>query len=170
VLLGWSLVHDVGTIGGELGVDVRSRSWLDEWLLADALLDTFNALGIEPGQAQRGVDLVKILTANSQSFATVDATGAFEFASLLISDRDVQRFIGANRYENVLWFNAESWEELLQWLVVASTILLPEEAALQSRHALAAQWQTAAKDAGYQVVKLLEQVRSRNRKHSLKPA
>jgi hypothetical protein len=158
-LLGWSLVHDLGRVTSEHNVDARSRSWLDEWLLADALKDTLSHFGLDEYSAQRSIGLIKVLVANARGFATNDGSSLFEFLSLLISDGDVQRFIGVNRYDNVLWFNQEGWDELLWWLFTVTVIEQPANESLQSRHEIVTQLQEAAQASRYQVVKLLDHVR-----------
>jgi hypothetical protein len=163
-LLGWSLVHDLGRIIDEHNVDARSRSWLDEWLFADALGDTFRTLGFDEQTTQRSVGLVKILTANGRAFAANDGASLFEFLSLLISDTDAKQFIGVNRYDNVLWFNKEGWDELLWWLFAATAINQTDGEGLQRRYATVTQLQEAAQESGFQVVKMLNHVRQTSAK------
>jgi hypothetical protein len=158
-LLGWILVHDLGRLVGEHNVDARSRSWLDEWLLADALQDTYRALGFDEYSAQRSIGFIKSLTANSRGFAADSYSSLFEFVTLLISDTDAKQLIGVNRYDNVLWFNKEGWDEFLWWLFAAAAIDQTDAETLQRHHTTVTQLQEAAKESGYQVVKMLNQVR-----------
>lgn len=158
-LLGWILVHDLARVTSEHNMDARSRSWLDEWLLADALQDTYHALGFDEYSAQRIASLIKILTANSRGFAANDGASLFEFVTLLISDADAKQFIGVNRYDNVLWFNKEGWDELLWWLFATTAINGTDEDTLQRHYTTVTQLQKVAEESGYQVVKMLNHVR-----------
>jgi hypothetical protein len=35
----------------------------------------------------------------------------------LLADSEAQRFLGVNRFDGVLWFNKESFEQLLWWML-----------------------------------------------------
>ena len=39
-----------------------------------------------------------------------------------LQDNEVQRFMGINRHQGVLWFNKETFEELLWWLYAAAAV------------------------------------------------
>jgi hypothetical protein len=77
----------------------------------------------------------------------------------LISDTDAKQLIGVNRYDNVLWFNKEGWDELLWWLFTAAAINQSDEEGLQRHYSTVTQLQEAAQESGYQVVKMLNHVR-----------
>ncbi len=84
----------------------------------------------------------------------------------------MQRFIGVNRYQDVLWFNQESFEQLLWWLFASSVIdLTARQAAIPAaedeqtslvaqsiveHYDLIKRLQKAEHESHYQVEKLLE--------------
>jgi hypothetical protein len=87
----------------------------------------------------------------------------------LFSDSDVQQFLFVNRYQGVLWFNKESFEQLLWWLQFAAYIGLrcdpsiPSDAvsfALCQIETVLQSWEEAAYRCNYQVDKLLDAVES----------
>ena len=44
------------------------------------------------------------------------------FINNLFHDQDIIRFLKINRYENILWFNKESFEYVMWWLFVIAVI------------------------------------------------
>ncbi|OGO29233.1 MAG: hypothetical protein A2136_00065 [Chloroflexi bacterium RBG_16_54_11] len=40
----------------------------------------------------------------------------------ILSDTDAQGYLGVNRYQDILWFNKESFEDLLWWLFIAAVV------------------------------------------------
>jgi hypothetical protein len=73
----------------------------------------------------------------------------------------VQRYLGFNRYQGVLWFNQESFEEWLWWACAAAIIhrssLQPGELAnlaVQDLEDFVRRVKASAMDSGYQVEKL----------------
>ena len=154
-LFAWAIVQDLGKIVKPQDDGTQSRAWLDKWLFADTLNHTLRVLDVAQNDAQDAVTIVKILTLHNDAFAKTTDKSLFSFVSLLISDDDVKRFIGVNRFENVVYFNREHWEELLGWLLK----VVEMEGESPSHRVLVAQLETAAETAGYGVVKLLVDVR-----------
>ena len=40
----------------------------------------------------------------------------------IFSDNDAQLLLGVNRYQEILWFNKESFEDLLWWLFIIASV------------------------------------------------
>jgi len=80
----------------------------------------------------------------------------------MLREREVQAYLGINRYEDVLWFNHEAFEQWAQWIMLLSTVDLATEAGddfaevFVVRYTLVRQWLKAEAASEYQVVKLLE--------------
>jgi glycosidase len=138
-----------------------SRAWIDEWLLGKIIRQTFRDLDDDEPGAERHLLLVKILVKNVQTLQPANI-------QTLLSDPEVQVFIGVNRYQDVLWFNQESFEELIGWLQtltrleLAAADLLEGPAlsaaavnAIQAEAAMAAKMVQAAGQSAYQLEKLL---------------
>jgi glycosidase len=123
-LLGWAITHKLGKIVSESGYNEISRSWIDEWLLGKIIANALTNMGISEPQAWRSVGLIKILIGSDGWFdANVpNRQRAYEILYALLKESDVQRFLGINRYQDVLWFNEEAFEELLWWLYISEAI------------------------------------------------
>jgi hypothetical protein len=83
----------------------------------------------------------------------------------LLRDGDVQRFIGVNRYQDVLWFNKERFDDLLWWMYLILVIqtcadpdLTPDKAlhSILTDFELIKRLQQAEDGSGFQVEKLIE--------------
>ena len=42
---------------------------------------------------------------------------AYQILSSILSDSDALNYLGVNRYQDVLWFNKEAFEDLMWWLI-----------------------------------------------------
>jgi glycosidase len=115
-LLAWALVAPLGVVCAEDGVADRSRAFLAEWLLGPELQRSFQAMGV--AEPERAVRLVEVLVTHQDWLVQVADTRdpASKLLERLLSDEEVRSFIGENRYEDVLWFNKESFETLMWWL------------------------------------------------------
>lgn len=114
--LGKMISHDKGH--PEADSAEISRSWIDEWLLGKIITGTLQELGMEQDAARRAITLVKILIKHR---TPGNQPVIFNLQSLF-SDRAVQAYLGVNRYQDVLWFNKEAFEELIWWLYATAII------------------------------------------------
>jgi hypothetical protein len=170
-LLGWLFVHDLGRIAGEADFDQRSRSGIDEWLLGRIIAGALRDFGLDEMAAARVVTAIRILTAHQRWFAGHAPTEAWAYRTLdsWLRDDEVRRFIQVNRYQDVLWFNHESFEQLLWWMLAAAVISIladPARTGAEASNAIQAccevvtALQAAEEQSGYQVERLLEAARS----------
>lgn len=168
VLFGWVFIHRLGyMLDKESGQDF-SRAWMDEWLLGKLLFRAFEDLGMSEGQAWRAVATIKLLITHRDWLEKLEQTdkklAAYTALQNWLKDSDVQRFIGVNRYQGILWFNKEAFEEWLWWMFVAAVvqILVDSEVKEQipqktlSAYSLVASLHKASTESQYQVESLLQ--------------
>ncbi|MBU0494280.1 MAG: alpha-amylase [Chloroflexi bacterium] len=163
-LLGWLFIHALGQVDAGTDAAQQSRSWLDEWLLGRIIAGTLRDLGFDEGAAWRSVAAIKCLI-NHQNWCEAEPAGAYPVLADWLKDSDVQGFIQVNRYRDVLWFNHESFEDLLGWMLVVAAVTIaadPARPADEVAPAIAAcyevvrQLEQAEEESGYQVARLLE--------------
>jgi hypothetical protein len=149
-LFAYLFTAQLGRIINEADAAEISRSWIDEWLLGKFIVQTLRELGMEEPAAWRIVTLVKILVQHGAALHLAPA--AFNL-QILLADLDAQAYIGVNRYQGILWFNKESFEELIQWLYTIGMLIDPARQA--DLELLVQRWQAAADASAYQLEKLL---------------
>jgi glycosidase len=166
-LSGWLFTHTLGRAVSEQGVAQISRSWIDEWLLGRIIASALQDLGLEEGSAWWAVTTIKILTTHQRWFEIHDIEEGRPYRVLQswLQDSEVQRFMQVNRYQDVLWFNKEAFEQLLDWMLMAATTaisadlqLSPDQAAAQVKtcHDVVGQLKEAERASEYRVERLLE--------------
>ncbi len=166
VLLGWLFTHPLGKVVGDPHFAGRSRSWLDEWLLGKVIAGTLQDLGLDEQAARWRVLLIKLLITHQRWFELL-AEGenpAYQVLGSWLSDDEVHQFLQVNRYQDVLWFNKESFDELLWWMQLIAEVQIradPDWSADEAARALARvheiikRLQQAEEESEYQVEKLL---------------
>jgi hypothetical protein len=147
---------------GEAGYEQQSRSWIDEWLLGKIVAGVLGDLGLDEAAAWRAIAVVKLVTAHQRWSV---AKRPHQVLEGLLQDDEVQQFMQVNRYQDVLWFNKEAFEELLEWLLLVAAVQVsaepgqaPDEAAAEiaACYGVIKKLERAEKKSGYQVEKLLE--------------
>ena len=168
-LLCYLFTHLLGEVTGSPEAPEVSRSWMDEWLFSKIIVRALGDLGVEEGETQRAISLIKILTAHQGWHSPFPQPHAL--LQNWLKDSEVQRWIGVNRYQGILWYNKESFEALLWWFFVTSLLDLlaeapvghektPEEEArlvqtIKEIHVLIEKLLEAEAASDYQVEKLL---------------
>ena len=160
--LSWWSVHSLGKIVSEAGFEGQSRSWIDEWLLGKVIASALQDLGLDEHAAWQAVAVVKLLTSHQRWFAVQAADArlrAHKILESLLKDDEVRQFLRVNRYQGVLWFNKEAFEQLLWWLWLVAVVEIgaePQRAEeILACSDIVEQLRQAAEKSGYQVEKLL---------------
>ncbi len=165
-LLAWLFTRDLGYVVSETNAAQISRSWIDEWLLGKIIAASLQDLGANESTAWRSVGLVKLLIEHGQP-CDLRPDNAQQVLEAWLADGEVQRFIGVNRYQGILWFNKEAFEEWLWWMFTAAVINLtalpkPDQSGESVAKDILACYEmirhliAASEAAGYQVEKLIE--------------
>jgi glycosidase len=177
VTLGWLITSQLGKIVANTSYEEISRSWIDEWMLNKILVSTLNDLGLDERSNWRAVTLIKLLTSHHSWWKLIEPSrvkdiqaSAYQLLTELLSDSDVQVYLGVNRYQDILWFNKEAFEDLLWWLYVVACLEIVSETIQPERANDSAQMilelfnainglLASAEAAGYKLEKLLELVK-----------
>lgn len=127
-LLAWVFTRDLGRMESSSinTAEARavSRSWVDEWLLGKAIAGMLKDMGMDETNALRGVARVKLMIQHNLWCDDLGKNGNSIFLILQdwLQDSDVQQFIGTNRYQGILWYNKESFDDLLWWMFQAAVV------------------------------------------------
>jgi hypothetical protein len=125
-LLGWLFTHALGKIAGEADFEQTGRAWIDEWLLSKIIANAAQDMGLNERAAWRAVETVKLLISHQRWFGmqVPKTRRAHEVLYSWLSDEDVRRFLQVNRHDDVLWFNKESFDQLLWWMFAVAAIAI----------------------------------------------
>jgi hypothetical protein len=131
-------------------------------IIAAALRD----FGLDEGAAQRAVDVVKVLTSQQAWFdaGVPAARRPGQVLDELLADHDAARFLQVNRHNEIDWYNKESFEELLAWLMLIEAVQAAAAGAdgpktLGAAYDAIVALQAAEAQSEYQVGKLKEAVK-----------
>ena len=163
----WSVLRRLGDALGAHDPEL-SRSLLHELRFARLVHRAGEALGLSEEDVRRRLALVRVLLSHAgwmeRAAAAVSGGAGLPLAEL-VADPDLPAFIQVNRWQDVLWFNRECFEELADHLlavaVVAAAAARPGEPAATA-DALHRYWpvrqrlQAAIEASGYQLQHLMD--------------
>jgi hypothetical protein len=170
VLFIWNDIRLIGrVITAENQYAEISRSWIEEWGLTRLIEGTMEDLGFDYQQSQSSVTILKLLVRQQNWILEIDdKTTPAGLVEKLLSEEDVRKFLGINRYRGKLYFNKEAFESLMWWLLTTGLIRLVSDAEksltedieiLINAFNLINEILDAEKDSEYQVDRLLDSLK-----------
>jgi hypothetical protein len=138
----------------------------EELLLGPVLANVFCDRGLDEGAAWRLVALLRMLRRLPLPSLVAKVPAADRAAALvraLLVDEAVRPYMRVNEWEGVSWFNRESYEQVLWWMVALDALAVVAEpgrtaaqiaARIAAAERLTAALARAGETAGYQLDKL----------------
>jgi len=167
-LFEFAFVHELGRLAKPDDFIEQTLAWWDEWQLSTRLVEVAQTMGLAPEAAVRAAQVVRVLISQQRWFASLGKLPAEQVLEGWLADEAVQRFLGVNRYQDVLWFNHESFEQFVWWMMLLHVLdVCADEQGSASQvvevvladYELVQRLLQAEQQANYQVVRLLEAVR-----------
>jgi hypothetical protein len=169
-LLSWLFVHSLGRLVDDAGFAQVSRQWIDRLLLDRAITRALLDGGLHPGAASYALQTVRVLTRHQGWWhrSASDRSSAYRSLASWLDDSDVRQLVQANRHDGILWFNKESFEHMLRWMLVTALVTAhagrdDEEPTLACRaaeaYAVVEELRQVAEESDYRLDSLLRTAR-----------
>jgi hypothetical protein len=121
-LLGWVFVHHLGKLSPAEEFEFQSLTWLSEWQFSKQLNETYRAMGLDEGAASRTIATIRLLIDQQSWYRRLGRLPLKEVLSHWLADEEVVRYLGINRFKDVLWYNKESFEQFTWWMFALSAL------------------------------------------------
>lgn len=115
-LFGWAFIHNLGRMAGKGNPNNQTISWLEEWQLGKIMSESFLEMGIDPSMVQAVMQATHFLVTQQSWYSKLASSNLKTMLQAWLSDEHIQAFLGINRYQDILWFNKEKFEEFTWWL------------------------------------------------------
>jgi hypothetical protein len=84
----------------------------------------FDELGFTDKDTWEGLSLMKIFTVHQRWVRLIEKRNAYIALAPFMNDSEVQQFLRINRYKEALWFNKETSELLLSWMLFTGVVAI----------------------------------------------
>ena len=163
----WLFIHPLGEIISSNGaIAEQSRSWIDEWMFDRLLTNVFRELDFDDKDIWEALSLIKIFTTHQHWLSDKDTFNIYTALEPFLGDSEVQQFLQVNRYKNILWFNQETFELLLSWMLLTGIIAITvknenakEALTVNDLHKAITKLRQAAAQSQYQLGKFIELIK-----------
>ena len=169
-LLSWIFTHSLGEMVSNKDYAGISRTWIGEWLLGKIIANTLINMGLSEHVSWRSLGIIKLLNSHQDWYdgQIPKKQRAYHALQSWLRDNELQQFLGVNRYQDVLWFNSESFQELLWWMFLISLVKTSPKMGqsdlgaqeIITQYEVITELLKAAEESGYQVEGLLEAVKN----------
>ncbi|TFG63501.1 MAG: alpha-amylase [Spirochaetales bacterium] len=162
LMLLWALFKPVGSLIDDDAAE-GSCSFFDEWLLTKPVSRLLEESGLNAYSIDRLTFTLKVLLLHQDWYTSADESSPEAAAGAametFISCDETRLFLGENRFEGILYFNRECYEEFIWWMFTIALLNLIEtdKAAeeLPRLKSVMEAWISAEKASGYKVQELL---------------
>jgi hypothetical protein len=160
----WLLIRRLGEVVDRSERRQLAIGWFDEWLFGRVIERQLQQLGLESTEAGRVVDTIRLLLAVEGWWATGDdeIVDLAPVMAELVSFDPGRTHLGVNRWDGVLWYQAEAFDELVRWLrVVAMVETWDDPRAMEAVDEALERLNTAGEACGCRVAELLKSLAGR---------
>ncbi len=162
-LIGWAYLSEIGGLIPAADGAETALSWMDELRLARAIEDTMIASGCSPVEVQTAIQAIRIGIRYQGWYNVAGSESEKQLLRKWLSDSEIQNFLKVNRYNGILWYNRESFSELLTWMQVIALVETQHESLASSTVAetllgtneVMKKLKAMDKKSAYQVLKLI---------------
>jgi len=163
------IVHQLGRFESNDNFKLLSRSLFDELRLSKYINNTLNGLSEDQEEKKLEADSIIRLMIGFQDWSNSVIDGKKDLHSVFqkfFSDPEVQQYLMVNRFQQLLWYNAELFDKFIRWMWIVAIIELlikPREEVNEELKKLLDYYliiKKVSKNTNFQVIKLLDNLRN----------
>jgi len=119
-MLGLIFTQDIGRLGGTQEAKIQTQGWMEEWTLERILEDTYGQLMGDASLARLMASKVKLLCGLHDWYVFASDQRLLVILTNWFQDVTTQKWLGVNRYQDILYYNQEAMREFIQWMLLTA--------------------------------------------------
>ncbi len=117
-LLSWAVCSQLGIISGNEFYADYSIAWLDDWQLTKPLAEVLRGVTSSEAEVQNQLLLLRLGISQQDWYDRTRKAPLRDIFKSWFTDPEIQNFLRVNRYQEVLWYNRETFEQFAWWMLV----------------------------------------------------
>ncbi|GIV66709.1 MAG: hypothetical protein KatS3mg047_1102 [Bellilinea sp.] len=163
----YPFLHKLGALKDLKDHPSQTLSWIEEWRLMDVVMETAHQIGVDGAIGGQIAPTLRMLINHQDWYEKLATQSLSRIMEFWLSDLEVQRFIGVNRYKDVLWYNQEALKKFIwwmSWVAVMNEVGKPSSThasileTLLNSNEIAQKFLKAEQLSGFQVANLMDQI------------
>lgn len=121
-LTGWVFLSGIGTLVSKENGNELTLSWIDQWHLGKAFLDTCTHSSLTWEEANTAFLAMKIAIKHQNWTRDLQQKTPKALLREWLSDVNVQNFLKVNRYNDILWYNRDNFSNLVSLMELVALV------------------------------------------------
>lgn len=121
-LLAWAFIRELGMLSGGSDPENQTISWIEEWQISRILNDALLSMGVPSQDGNTILQAIHFLVMQQNWWERLNDTSLRSITQEWLSDEHIQSFLGVNRYQDILWYSKEKFEEFTWWLQILALL------------------------------------------------
>ena len=169
ILFLWAFIHQIGKLAKSQDIEGQSMSWLEEWQFLKITRKALSELGLPEKKVEESILQLKVaIQFQNWSQSQKGKTLATSFENWL-SNPEIRQYLQVNRYNDVLWFNKEQFQDFVWWLLVLAILKVGVDPSFSANEIIerslelekiAQRMRKAERRSGYQLTELLANLKN----------
>jgi glycosidase len=161
----WAFLDTLDFIQPQPGSN-HAIDWMDEWQLGNICAEAWMNTDWTTDKTWRQVQILRLLL-HQGDWWQQKSSSVSTLVTGWLTDEMTQNFLGFNRYQDLLWYNQEAFEEFIWWMNILAQLQAISLNKTEQLERLLGSWQIAIrllqaeKASGFQVTKLLTQLKEK---------
>jgi len=127
IIFSYLIVHQLGRFESNDNYKLLSQSLFDEWRLSKYITNTLNDLSKDKKDKRLEANSIIKLMIGLQDWSNSlinNKKSLYSIFQLFFSDPEVQQYLKVNRYQQLLWYNAELFDNFIKWMWLIAIVEL----------------------------------------------
>ena len=164
-LLTWVILGQIGNLKSNDEDGIQALIWAEEWQLFKVFTSLLAQAGINETESVKSVQVLKLIIGQQSWYSRAQKEPLVNTIKSWFSTPEIQAFLQVNRFEDRLWYDRESFDTFLWWMVVLAVLksqIRPDATdnltieTLLSCFEMVTALKKADRESDYQVEKLIE--------------
>lgn len=122
VMLTWLFSHKLAAVATVQDYEIVSLKWMEEWRLFSLIEKTWQEMGLHGPDLSRLLIALRFLVKHHRWLQKSSGQPLIKLLETWLADEDIRQFLGVNLHQNILWFNKESFDEFLTWMMFGAIL------------------------------------------------
>ena len=120
LVISWLLLHKIGKLTADNNPETISSNWIEELLLGDEIRKSIRELLAVDDE--HFIELLKFSIKYSNIWKDLKKKDFAKIVSQLFADKDIQKILNFNRFDDKLWFSKEGFDDFVNAIYLINLV------------------------------------------------
>jgi tetratricopeptide (TPR) repeat protein len=118
----WTFIGPLGQAKTADEGGLLSQSWAEEWQLYKTAAAVLEQMGYSEAEIAHAMQALRLISEQQNWYDRLGKLPLSEIAKSWFSSPEILAFLQVNRFEDILWYNREAFNDFLWWMNVIAVL------------------------------------------------